>query len=102
MLQERKTKKTLKQCAEARMKVKIKTGRPRRRRRDEVAKCINTCIRRIKNREAMNINFWNSRKSVLQGKAQNGVQRLMMMMMMTMTIIIIITTTTIIIRNQNC
>jgi hypothetical protein len=53
-------------------KVTIKTGRPRKRWRDEVEKCLN--IRRIKKRQAMHINCWNSRKSVLEGKAQNRVQ----------------------------
>jgi len=34
----------------------------------------------------MDINIWNSRSSVLEGKAQNRVQRLMMMTMMMMMI----------------
>jgi hypothetical protein len=59
----------LKQFAAARFKVTIKTGRPRNRWRDEVNKCLN--IRRILNRQAMDINCWNSRKNILEGKAQN-------------------------------
>ena len=45
-------KRTLKQFAITRIKGTIKTGRPRKRWRDEVEKCLN--IRRIKKRQTGN------------------------------------------------